>query len=170
MSETNKYKHLTQQYCSGNVIDIGSQGWPVVDSAIQIELPPGDYATYTSGKVLDGPAWRGDGRNLPFKDNTVDTLYSSHLLEDFNPWNPVLKEWIRVLKPGGHLIILVPDEALWNRAVANGQPPNCAHQHCGTVGELTREVLRIHPFDVIRDSLTNEFPGDYTILFVGKKK
>lgn len=170
MSETGKYTHLTQPFLKGNVVDIGSQGWPVVPWAIQVELPEKEYAHYTSGKVLDqAGVWRGDGRVLPFKDGMLDGVYSSHLLEDFNPWAPVLTEWIRVLKPGGHLVILVPEEDLWNHAVANGQPPNDAHKHCGRVGELTREVKRIAPFEVLEDRLTNCHPFDYSILFVGRK-
>jgi predicted SAM-dependent methyltransferase len=46
-----------------------------------------------------------------FKDNSVDLVYSSHLLEHFprNKTEDVLREWHRVLKPGGILRIAVPD-------------------------------------------------------------
>jgi len=48
---------------------------------------------------------------LPFKDNTFDLIYASHVLEHI-PWyktEEVLKEWVRVLKPGGVLEVWVPD-------------------------------------------------------------
>jgi len=48
---------------------------------------------------------------LPFKDNTFDLIYASHVLEHI-PWykvKEVLKEWVRILKPGGVLEVWVPD-------------------------------------------------------------
>lgn len=50
-------------------------------------------------------------KKLPFGDNTFDLIYASHMLEHI-PWykmEEVLKEWIRILKPGGNLEIWVPD-------------------------------------------------------------
>jgi len=46
-----------------------------------------------------------------FKDNSVDLIYTCHVLEHFrrNQIENVLKEWYRVLKPGGTLRIAVPD-------------------------------------------------------------
>ena len=47
---------------------------------------------------------------LKFKDNSFDLVYASHILEHFNKVKvlKVLKEWVRVLKPGGVLRISVP--------------------------------------------------------------
>lgn len=46
-----------------------------------------------------------------FKDNSVDLIYSSHVLSYFDRTEtiPVLNEWHRVLKPNGTLRIAVPD-------------------------------------------------------------
>ena len=52
-----------------------------------------------------------DVSKLPFKDNEVDVLYASHVLEYFNreEARDVLGEWKRVLKEGGQLFVAVPD-------------------------------------------------------------
>lgn len=56
----------------------------------------------------------GDVADLSrFDDNSVGEIYSSHVFEHFpHPQAPaVLKEWHRVLEPGGKLYIAVPDFA-----------------------------------------------------------
>jgi predicted SAM-dependent methyltransferase len=46
-----------------------------------------------------------------FRDNSVDLVYACHVLEHFSHLQvpAVLKEWGRVLKPGGKLCLSVPD-------------------------------------------------------------
>lgn len=46
-----------------------------------------------------------------YADNSVDIVRASHVLEHFpkSQTYPVIKEWVRVLKPGGVLKIAVPD-------------------------------------------------------------
>lgn len=174
-SETSRYRHLTKKYCyradgePGCVVDLASQGDPVVPWAIQFDLPPKEFAYYNSNHPARGPIQlRGDARQLPFDDYSVDTLYSSHLLEDFEVWTPVLAEWRRVVKPGGHLIILVPDRELFQAALAKGQCPNDFHRHESKPGELTEHLGGV--MDVIEDRLTNQFDGDYTVLFVARQR
>jgi ubiquinone/menaquinone biosynthesis C-methylase UbiE len=52
-----------------------------------------------------------DITKLPFENNSVDLIYSSHVLEYFDreEVTNVLKEWYRVLKIGGMLRVAVPD-------------------------------------------------------------
>jgi SAM-dependent methyltransferase len=50
-------------------------------------------------------------KRLPFKDDTFEVVYASHVLEHL-PWyrlEQALQEWVRVLKPGGALEIWVPN-------------------------------------------------------------
>lgn len=169
-TESAKYRHLTVPYCKGNGVDIGCGSDTVVPWAIAMDLPADQYAKYHSGLTPDRVIqFGGDARDLPFKDKTLDWVYSSHLLEDFLDWEPVLSEWTRVLKPGGRLIIIIPDKALFKAAVDRGQPPNCAHQHEGYVGELTDYARRIGGLRVIEDRLTNLFAGDCSIMFVAER-
>jgi len=55
----------------------------------------------------------GDARDLSrFAEGTFQSVYGSHILEhiDYNgPLQAALKEWARVLAPGGTLYVSVPD-------------------------------------------------------------
>ncbi len=169
-TETAKYRDLTVPHCQGLGVDIGSQGDPVVPWAWNIDLSLSEFLYYNSNNPPRGPIQipcHADA--IPIGDASLDFVYSSHLLEDFADWNPILKEWVRLLKPGGKLIILIPERELWCAACAAGQPPNDAHRHEGKPGELSNyaEALGL---DVIEDRLTNLFEGDYSILFIATKR
>ena len=59
---------------------------------------------------------------LPFEDNTVDEVYSRHVVEHFTLKEllKVLEEWNRVLKIGGEIYIICPN-LLWHlRQVLEG--------------------------------------------------
>lgn len=168
-SETERYRHLTQKYCEGVGVDIASHGDPVVNWAINFELPVFEYLTYNGGNHPVGPVQlRGYAQQLPFDTDSMDFVYCSHLLEDFADWMPLLTEWVRVLKPGGRLIVLIPEKQAWAAAIAKGQPPNCAHRHEGSEGELSTYAARLG-LRVLEDRMTRCFEGDYTILFVAVK-
>ena len=65
--------------------------------------------------IVPGPEtdFTGDCRELSqFAANSVDTIYASHVLEHVRyatELAPTLKRWFLVLKPGGTLMISVPD-------------------------------------------------------------
>jgi hypothetical protein len=55
--------------------------------------------------------WEVGARPLPFRDQTFELIYASHVLEHI-PWyqtTAVLAEWFRVLSDGGTVEIWVPD-------------------------------------------------------------
>jgi predicted SAM-dependent methyltransferase len=63
-----------------------------------------------------------DIRKLPFDDESADEIMAIHVIEHFYRWEveDVLKEWARVLKPGGKLVLECPDLAKIVRNLVNG--------------------------------------------------
>jgi SAM-dependent methyltransferase len=60
----------------------------------------------------------GDAQFLAtVNDNSYEFLHSSHCLEHINDPVEALKNWFRVLKPYGHMVVLVPDEDLYEQRV-----------------------------------------------------
>lgn len=49
-----------------------------------------------------------NGDDLPFKDNTIDFIFSSHVLEHFFDPIKALKEWYRVIKKDGYIVMTIP--------------------------------------------------------------
>lgn len=61
--------------------------------------------------VIAGKYVQADVRKLPFKDNYADYIMASEILEHMplTDLNSTLREWVRVLKKGGRMIITCPD-------------------------------------------------------------
>jgi len=58
-----------------------------------------------------GKYLKSDVRKLPFEDDYADYIIASEILEHIplQDLNNTLREWVRVLKPGGKMIITCPD-------------------------------------------------------------
>ncbi len=125
-SETSKVRERLAVFCTGDGMDVGYGGDPIHESAICMDLPK-KYASY-----LNHPQHlSGDATNLRwFRDGVLDFVYSSHVLEDFEDTLSVAREWLRVVKPGGHLVLFLPDEQTYrNYCVSQGKQPNQHHIH-----------------------------------------
>ena len=89
------------------------------------------------GKRDFGPGWYNiDGTNhphvhynditkLPFKDESIELIYASHVFEYFDREEAVglIQEWKRVLKKDGVLRLAVPDLEAMAKLYAKGQFP-----------------------------------------------
>jgi ubiquinone/menaquinone biosynthesis C-methylase UbiE len=158
--ETGKNRHFFLPFASGNGVDLGCGSDPIHERAVRVDRTVGH------GHLL------GDVTDLYwFADGSLDYVYASHVLEDFADWQPVLTEWVRVLRPGGRLLIAVPDHEKFRAAVAGGQGDNLDHKHESYPGEISAKLaeygLPVTPmFD---DFIRPEEPRDYNVVFVGKK-
>lgn len=76
-----------------------------------IDIPATDRqahnAYYHSGFSVNIIA---DGTNLPFKDNTLDYVLSSHVIEHFFDPIAAIQEWLRVIRPGGYVFMIAPHQ------------------------------------------------------------
>lgn len=95
------YRNLRRSHDSADrrlEIGPGPQRIPGVETVNIIDGPQVDY-------VLDAT------KKLPFPSNTFSLVYASHILEHVAWYQTmdVLREWVRILKPGGALEIWVPN-------------------------------------------------------------
>lgn len=125
MSETRSCRPRLLQFCKGLGVDLGCGGDKICPEAFGFDKPK----PYT--QVGEEPIQlRGDARDLSmFNDNCLDYVYSSHLLEDFENTEEVLKEWVRIVKKGGYVVLYLPDQQIYAESCKKrGVPPNAAHK------------------------------------------
>jgi SAM-dependent methyltransferase len=99
--KTNKIRdpEFIKKYLPGKVIDIGAGNDLVCDWAEKFDLENGDANHIARHR----------------EPNTYDAVHSSHCLEHMDNPEHALQEWWSLIKKGGHLVLVVPDEDLYEQ-------------------------------------------------------
>lgn len=109
---------LAQKYRKGHGAEIGALMQPIL-------VPSGSKTSYID--AMPSAYWRGlpgnenvdivepdvidDGATLSsVADGAFDYLIAAHVLEHVDDAIAAMKTWVRVVKPGGHILIAVPDK------------------------------------------------------------
>jgi SAM-dependent methyltransferase len=104
MDETSKSRKiwgpLEWSVLKGSGIDIGCGPDPVTPEVRKFDMADGDANEITK-----------------YVHETFDFVYASHCLEHMHKPKDALLEWWKLVKPGGHIFFLVPEEDLYERGV-----------------------------------------------------
>jgi SAM-dependent methyltransferase len=104
VNETSKTRRLWGEFersiLSGSGIDIGCGPDPVSPTARAFDVADGDANRITQ-----------------YVHEQFDYVYSSHCLEHMHDPRAALLEWWQLVRPGGHLVFIVPDEDLYEQGV-----------------------------------------------------
>lgn len=96
-----------QEILTGKGIDIGCGNDPITKNI--------EYFRYIT-KVDLWDISDGDAQYMAsVPDNAYDFIHSSHCLEHMQDPKVALENWLRICKPGGYIILTVPDETLYER-------------------------------------------------------
>ena len=87
-------------YLRGRGIDIGSGDDPVLPDVRRFDVADGDANVIT--------------RHV---DERFDFVFSSHCLEHMRDPRAALREWWQLVRPGGYLFFIVPEEDLYEQGV-----------------------------------------------------
>lgn len=139
------------KYLRGTGLDIGGKGYDnslsILPNAILVDL---DYPNY-------------DGLHLPFPNESMDYIYSSHTLEHISDYKATILEWFRVVKKNGFIVTVVPHRDLYEKKTELPSRFNGDHKRLYTPASLVKEFedsLPINSFRV-RHLQDNDFGHDY---------
>jgi len=92
-------RYLAMKYCIGKGLDIGAGQWPFNKSR------PIEEKRKENAYCLNEP------------DESIDYIFSSHLLEHLDKPEQAIQEWARVLIPGGVLFMYLPHPSclMWKK-------------------------------------------------------
>lgn len=126
--------------------------YPVIRSLENYGFHASDQTFEFSGRI--GRSHRCDATSLPRGDESCDFVLSSHVLEHLADPLRALREWRRVLRPGGHLFLLLPHGA---RTFDHRRPvTEWSHLMADFEGQ-TPETDRTHVDDCLRLTDTNHW-------------
>ena len=110
-----------------------------------------------------------DGGDLDvFASESMDFIFSSHMREHVPPENLVktLREWLRVIKPKGYLVLYLPDADEYPKVGEPGANPD--HKWDVTYNEVLRLMHLAGTFDLMDYQKRNE-GQEYSLFFVFQK-
>lgn len=116
--------------------------------------------TYPYGKSHNGHIFINDATSLPIVGEKYDFVFASHILEHIANPLKAIQEWIKVIKPNGYLILILPEKSVTFDHLRNVTPfTKILSQFHNNVGEddlsMLPEILRYH--DLKKDPPAGNF-------------
>lgn len=107
-----------------------------------------------------------------FADGEIDVVFSSHLLEHIDDYRASLRDWWRVIRPGGRLILYIPHADHYPNVGMPGANPDHRHDFRNAdIVEAMREVAEScgQGWDLERDEVRTE-AFEYSFLQIYRKR
>lgn len=101
-----------------------------------------------------------------FADGVMDTIFSSHLLEHIDDYRAALREWWRLVKPGGHLILYLPHRDFYPNIGQPGANPD--HKHDFLPADIIEAMESAGDWDLVVNEARNG-GCEYSFLQVYRK-
>ena len=134
------------KYCRGQGIDLGCGSVKIRSNAIGIDLYHPNADMKADARVLD-----------IYPDGQFDYVFSSHLLEELQNTELTLKEWLRIIKDGGHLVLYQVDKEYYYPI---GHPQcNVKHVHHFSWEELWEMLQKLGGVELVHHARYN--PKDH---------
>jgi 2-polyprenyl-3-methyl-5-hydroxy-6-metoxy-1,4-benzoquinol methylase len=181
-------------YAAGDILDLGSGdgafSLPLIKKGLNVISADLSHKRLKSTKSINRRLAECDALILPFKDNSFDTILFVEVLEHLpnkQAQEVALKEFIRILKPNGRLVLTTPNKAVYKYAVQlwswfGGKSPDPTHytelsltelmEICGKYFNIThvRGKLGFIPIRALQRYFSKHPGVCYDILVVAEPK
>lgn len=158
MSETAIARPYLERFCTGCGLDLGCGDDLIVPWAIGVDKRQLGK-TSILGDVSDLQQW--------FQTNSLDFVFSSHCLEDFEDTGAILQNWLSVIKKDGLLVLFLPDQ---QRYLAHcnkyNREPNGDHKHENFSVEFVMKHLNSLGYYMPNVEYLNRDVGGYSFAMV----
>lgn len=164
--ESDKIRFEVLPYLSRGGLDVGcgpKKVWPHMiglDSGKDTEL----FGIAMKPDILLKDA----SRLALFADGSMDSVFSSHLLEHIIDFEAALAEWWRVVKVGGHLCLYLPHADLYPKIGTPGSNPD--HKHDFLPLEIVAAMTKLAPHWTLLEDQTRADGTEYSFLLVFRKE
>lgn len=162
--ESKKIVWEVAPYLRGVGLDIGAGVFKILPHAISVDNC--DHEKF--GHVIKPDVRVETGEKLTiFSSQSMWFVYSSHLLEHIEDYKAALKEWWRVIKLDGKLILYLPHKSFYPNIGEPGANPT--HVHDFMPEDIIEAMKEIGGWDLLECQDRNE-DQEYSMLLVFKKK
>jgi ADP-heptose:LPS heptosyltransferase/predicted SAM-dependent methyltransferase len=102
-----------------------------------------------------------------FGSASMDFVFSSHCLEHVKDYKSALREWWRVVKPGGYLCLYLPHKDLYPNIGTEGANPD--HKHDFLPADIVDAMREMGAWDLVRNESRSE-EREYSFFQVYRKR
>ena len=164
-NETSKIRFELVPYTRGLGLDIGCGSDKAFPHFIGIDNNADERLFNRRAEMADMIV--PDGAKLPqLASEAYDFVYSSHMLEHVVDYKAALKEWWRLIKPGGHLCLYLPHKSLYPNIGTPGA--NRDHKHDFLPTDIVAAMRDNGGWDLVRNEDRND-DDEYSFFQVYRK-
>lgn len=162
-NEAQKIKYDVVEYTRGAVLDIGCGPYKAFPHFIGID----NWKDLIEKGIHFRPDLVMNADRMPIiASECMDAIFSSHLLEHIEDYKTALKEWWRVLRHDGYLILYLPHKNLYPNIGHWGA--NEDHKHDFLPEDIIEAMRGIGSWDLLRNEERSK-RDEYSFLQVYKK-
>ena len=101
-----------------------------------------------------------------FASQSWDSVFSSHLLEHVVDWQGAIREWWRVVKVGGYMVLYLPHKDFYPNIGEQGSNPD--HKHDFLPSDIICEMEKVSGWNLLECQERNQ-DDEYSFLLVFQK-
>jgi predicted SAM-dependent methyltransferase/ADP-heptose:LPS heptosyltransferase len=153
--ESAKIRWSAMPYVQGVGLDIGCGEEKVFPHAIGLDEVPGTNLCQDASDLA------------MVATGSLDFVYSSHLLEHIQDHEAALKEWWRVVKVGGHLVLYLPHKHFYPNCGEPGANPD--HKHDFLPADIIGAMSQVRGSWQLVESQERQADHEYSFFLVFHK-